>query len=233
MKKIVSLLVLTVLSFSCEKKTEDTMTVSGTIDGLKKGTLYLQHIKDSTLTTIDSLTLRGDGFFSFSHEIEAPEIFYLYLKKADNNDLNDRIAFFGEQGDILVKTKWNTFDSQPKISGSKSHETYAQCAEMLSKFNARALELGQASMHPEIQNDSLAIDSIVRSINKNMVSRYRYVLNFALTNADSYVAPYMALTEAAEANPKYLDSINRALTPKVARSKYGKALDSYVRSLKQ
>jgi len=38
----ISALVLT----SCEKRTENTMTVSGTIDGLKKGKLFFQKIND-------------------------------------------------------------------------------------------------------------------------------------------------------------------------------------------
>lgn len=232
MRKYITVITLVLFLLSCGGKSENTMTVSGTIDGLKKGTLYLQHINDSSLATIDSLELRGDGSFSFSHKIESPQLFYLYLKKADNNDINDRITFFGEPGEIFIKTKWNTFDAMPEISGSKSHEIYSKCQEMLSQFNKRELELSRASLSQEIQNDSVAFDSIVELSNKNIITKYRYVLNFALNNPDSYVTPYLALHEASDANPKYLDSINRALVPEVAQSKYGRALNAYVQSLK-
>ncbi len=95
------------------------MLVSGTIKGLKKGTLYLQKSVDSTLVNIDSLEIKGDGSFSFGHNIESPEIFYLYLKKQDNNDINDRITFFGEAGEIFIYTSWYSFDVDPEIKGSK------------------------------------------------------------------------------------------------------------------
>ncbi|MAU26009.1 MAG: hypothetical protein CMH48_02985 [Muricauda sp.] len=232
MRRYFTAFALILFLISCGGKSEKNMTVSGTIDGLKKGTLYLQHIKDSSLATIDSLELRGDGSFTFSHEVESPELFYLYLKKADNNDINDRITFFGEPGEIFIKTKWNAFDALPEISGSASHETYSKCLEMLSKFNKRELELSRAGLSQEIQNDSMAFDSIIALSNRNIISKYRYVLNFALNNPDSYVTPYLALHEASDANPKYLDSINRALVPEVAQSKYGRALNAYVQSIK-
>ena len=120
MKRILFVLLIGIIVVSCEKSTENTMTVSGNIKGLKKGTLYLQQFKDSTLAVLDSLEIKGDGAFSFSTEVSEPEVFYLYLKKEDNNDINDRITFFGEPGTITINTAWNTFDTDVEISGSKS-----------------------------------------------------------------------------------------------------------------
>lgn len=57
------------------------MIVSGNVKGLKKGTLYLQHLADTTLVVVDSLKVDGDGNFRFETELEGPEMFYLYLNK--------------------------------------------------------------------------------------------------------------------------------------------------------
>lgn len=232
MKRILFGLILGFLSYSCGKGAENMMLVSGTIDGLKKGTLYFQKIQDSTLINLDSLEIRGDGSFTFTHEIESPEVFYLYLDKADNNTVNDRITFFGEKGAIQVKTSWNTFDSKAEITGSKAHEEYEAFQEMISKFNTKDLELAQTLLRPEIQKDTLALDSLQRLIDRNIVGKYRYVLNFGLNNTDSYITPYVALTQASDANPKYLDSIANQLAPEVAASKYGKALKGHLERLK-
>lgn len=207
------------------------MNISGTIKGLKKGTLYLQKSNDSTLVTVDSLTLRGDGAFSFSQKIESPEVFYLYLDKADNNDLNDRITFFGEKGDIKIETSWNTFDTNSRITGSQSHEKFAEFQSMLSRFNTKELELIQAMLPKEDSITQKEVDSIQKLRNTNLLRRYQYVLNFALTNPESFVTPYVTLTEASDANPKYLDSINNGLSTTVANSKYGKKLESYIKSI--
>lgn len=204
------------------------MTVSGNVKGLKKGTLYLQQFKDSTLMVLDSLEVEGDGTFSFSEELESPDIFYLYLKKQDNNDLNDRITFFGEPGQIIINTTWKTFDMDPEISGSKSHEKYLEFNEMISKFNIRDIALAQQATLPEFQEDSTALDSLQNLADINLVRRYRYALNFGLNNGDSYATPYIMMSEASDANPKYLDSVYNALTPEVASSKYGMAFQDFL-----
>jgi hypothetical protein len=232
MKKVIVFLSALILTSACTKKSDNTMTVSGNIDGLKKGTLYFQKAQDSVLVTIDSLQIKGDGNFMFSYEIESPELFYLYLDKADNNDINDRINFFGEPGEVIINTTWNTFDTNSEISGSKSHEKFKEFQEMLSNFNTRDFELAKASILPENQSVQEKTDSIEFLRQSNLLKRYKYVLNFGLTNPNSYVTPYVTLIEAPDANPKYLDSINNSLSKEVANSKYGKRLNSYLKNLK-
>ncbi|HMB64510.1 MAG TPA: DUF4369 domain-containing protein [Eudoraea sp.] len=212
---------------------ESMMTVSGNVKGLKKGTLYLQHIPDSVLVVIDSLEIHGDGKFMFKTTLESPEIFYLYLKKKDNNDINDRITFFGESGQITINTSWNTFDTQAKIEGSKTHEKLEEYQEVMSKFNTQNLEILRAAYDPEIQKDSLAMDSIQKASERNILRGYLYSLNFALNNKGSCIAPYIAVNEVADANTVYLDSIYNSLTPEVADSKYGRELNEYLAKIKQ
>jgi hypothetical protein len=234
MKKILMVGVLAIIITSCGgSSTENTMTVTGNVKGLKKGTLYLQHIADTTLVTVDSLVVDGDGNFSFSTELESPQLYYLYLDKKDNNSINDRITFFGEPGNISIKTNWNTFDLNAKIEGSKSHDKFKEYLEVMSKFNTRNLEYVRLSMDPKTQNDSTAFDSIQDLTDKNVKRGYLYAINFALNNADSYVAPYIAVKEVADANLKFLDSINNTLTAEVANSKYGKELKDHIENLKK
>lgn len=228
MKRLLFVLSLGMLVLSCEKNTENTMTISGNVKGLKKGTLYLQQFKDSTLVALDSLEIEGDGAFTFSEELESPDIFYLYLKKQDNNDINDRITFFGEPGQITINTTWKTFDTDPKISGSASHDKFSEFNEMISKFNIRDIALAQQASLPEFQGDSTALDSLQKLADINLVRRYRYALNFGLNNGDSYATPYIMMAEASDANPKYLDSVYNALTPEVATSKYGKVFQDFL-----
>ncbi|MBC8770354.1 DUF4369 domain-containing protein [Arenibacter sp. BSSL-BM3] len=233
MKKILMVAVLAIVVISCGGSTENTMTVTGNVKGLKKGTLYLQHIADTTLITVDSLVVDGDGNFSFTTELESPELFYLYLDKKDNNSINDRITFFGEPGNITIKTNWNTFDLNAKIEGSKSDEKLKEYLEVMSKFNTRNLEYVRMSMDPKTQNDSTVLDSLQNLTDKNVKRGYLYAINFALNNADSYVAPYIAVKEVADANIKYLDSINNSLSPEVAKSKYGQELKEHIEVAKK
>ena len=234
MKKVLYALVLLVLTASCgDSTTENTMTVSGVVKGLKKGTLYLQYLPDSTLITIDSLEVSGDGTFSFQTEVESPEIFYLYLDKKDNNDINDRITFFGEPGDISIHTSWNTFDVTAKISGSKSNTKLEEYRKNMTAINKRSLAILQQGYNSETPLDSLQLDSLQRQSDRNTQRGYLVAINFAINNNDSYVAPYIAVSEIANANVMYLDSIQNSLTPEVADSKYGRRLKKHIAEIKK
>lgn len=209
------------------------MVVTGNIKGLKKGMLYLQHIKDSTLTTLDSLEISGDGNFTLKTELESPELFYLYLDKKDNNTINDRITFFGEAGTTTINTSWNTFDLNAKIDGSVSHKKWEEYKEIMTQFNKQNLELVRTATDTELALDTLELDSIGKLSDKNLFRGYLFALNFALNNTDSYVAPYIALNEVPDANKIYLDSISNSMTPEVANSKYGRALKKHIERLQE
>ncbi len=232
MKKILtSFLVLAFLS-SCGGDTENTMTVIGKIKGLKKGTLYFQHVKDTALVSIDSLLIEGDGNFEFKTELESPELFYLYLNKKDNNDVNDRLTFFGEPGVINITTSWNTFDLNAKIVGSDSNDKLDEFRKNMSEVNKRSLEIMQTASNTENPLTAQEIDSLEFMNTRNIQRGYMYAINFAINNKDSYVAPYIALKEIPDANIKYLDTIAQVLTPEVATSKYGKQLIALVKDKK-
>ncbi|MEM8765561.1 MAG: DUF4369 domain-containing protein [Bacteroidota bacterium] len=219
MKRYHFIWVLLLIIAACSPSKENNTTIAGNIKGLKKGTLYLQRLQDSTLVKLDSVEIKGEAEFTFDFFLEGPEVLYLYLTKEDQNDINDRIAFFAEPGVIQVNTKWNTFDANAQITGSASHDLYSEFTDMMSKFNIRELEIAQA-----MQRDTLAVDSLQNILRKNTVNRYRYALNFGLNHPDTEVTPFVLMKEIKDANPVYLDSIYRLLKPEIAQSKYGKEL---------
>jgi hypothetical protein len=224
MKRLIYVFVAMLLLGSCGDNPEEILVVTGKIKGLKKGMLFLQHVTDSTLVSVDSVAINGDGHFDFKTKLESPEVFYLYLDKKDNNDINDRITFFAEPGTITINTDWNTFDTTAKISGSKSHEKLEEYRKTMSNINKRNMEIMLNASQPDTELNQLNIDSLQKISNRNTRRGYAYAINFALNNKDSYIAPYIALNEISDANVIYLDSIYSVLTPEVSNSKYGKEL---------
>lgn len=233
MKQFLYLCSLAILMVSCSNDTEQTVTVTGTVKGLKKGTLYLQHIPDSLLVTIDSLEIDGDGNFTFKTALESPELFYLFLNKKDNNDVNDRLSFFAEPGTVNISTNWDTFDTRAKISGSKTHEKLEEYRKVMSQNNLRGLTLAQLAANPNGELSQQEVDSLEQLYTRSIQRNYVFAINFALNNKDSYIAPYIAIKEIPEANIKYLDSIASVLPPNVRDSKYGKELNSFLAQNKQ
>ena len=233
MKKILYALTILFSILACgDAITENTMIVSGHVKGLKKGTLYLQHISDTTLVIVDSLEIDGDGNYNFQTELESPEIFYLYLDKKDENNFNDRITFFAEPGTITIDTSWDDFERNAEITGAEINTKLIAYRKYMSNFDRKNLELVQHVNNSETPLDSIQIDSIQVLNERNTKRAYLFAINYALTNKDSYIAPYIAITDIPNISIKYLDSIHNSLTTDVANSKYGIELKKLITEIK-
>ena len=209
------------------------MILTGNVEGLRKGTLYLQKIQDSTLVNIDSVVVNGNPEFQFKTEIENPEIYYLYLKKEDGDSLNDRILFFAEKGNITVNTLLKTFESSAKVTGSENQKLLQEYRKLAKQFNEKNLEYIQAYFtEAKEENNSKKLDSIQLAIDNLLKRRYLYALNFASMHGDNVIAPFIALTEVSDANIIFLDTVASKLTDKVKASKYGKEFIEFIATRK-
>lgn len=233
---ILMLLLLINLLSSCispkEMKTNNTMTVMGTIDGLRKGTLFLQKVENSEIISVDSLVISGSPDFEFIHQIEQPEIFYLYLQKKDGDTLNDVITFFAEPGIIDIQTQLSTFESSAIIIGSENQNLLQDFFSYQRKFQNQNLDLLEDYFNAQKSNNLVLADSLQQAIDKLLTRRYLFSINFAIQHADKYIAPYIVLTHALEAQTHWLDSIATALSDEVRESIYGRELMTYIESRK-
>jgi hypothetical protein len=225
MKKLALVFVLVSL-ISCGK--DPDLIVKGHVKGLKKGTVYLEKEKDSSITIVDSVSLNGVSEFELQSDLESPEAFYLRLDKNNSKENNTRIVFFADKGVTEINTTLKNFVTDAKITGSTQQKLYEDFLKVITRYNEKNLDLIKENFDAKRANDSAKIEASTKAMNNLTKSRYLYVVNFAVNNKDSEVAPYLALTEVYDAQIKWLDTINNALTPKVKASKYGKALDGYL-----
>ena len=71
------------------------------------------------------------------------------------------------------------------------------------------------------------------NLQNNLIKRrYLQTLNFALTNKDFEISPFILLSEVPDANVKYLDSIQKSFSESVQKSKYGQKLSQHIISIK-
>ena len=228
MKKNCQLIILLLLVLSCISEgvnDMDTIEVKGSIKGLRKGTLYLQKIRDSILINLDSVVLKGSSDFKLKTKINSPEIFYLYLDKKDGDTLNDRIRFFGEKGTIEINTLLKTYESSAEISGSENHLLLEEYLTFIRKFDQENLKLVKVYFNELRENNvSEKLDSIQKKMDNLLLRRYLFTLNFASTNSNREIAPYLLLTEVNDTSLKLLDSVMVKLSSEVKLSKYGKDL---------
>ena len=200
------------------------MTVSGNVDGLMKGTLYLQAQRDSLLVNLDSINLRGDGNFKLSTDIIEPDIYYLYLDKQDGDSLNDIITFFGNKGDIQINTRLSTFDSSFEISGSENSDLLNEYNSIIRKYNLQNLDLLEIFYNAQIENNQTRIDSVNFELENLIRKKYLYTLNFSITNSGNEISPYIAVSQIPDANVDLLRKLYDTLPEMIKDSKYGKIL---------
>ena len=229
MKKIISCILLISLLISCGKTKNGSLVVKGDIDGLKKGTLYLQKFKDTVLVSVDSIQLNGKSTFTLVDDIETPEIYYIALDKK----VNQKISFFGEKGEITITSKLAKFVTSAKITGSKNQTLLDEHNAMAKKFSGRQLDLIKEKFDAQKNNDTELFIKLEKEETSLIKRKYYFSTNFAVNNGKFEVAPYIALTELYYANIRLLDTINNSLSKKVKVSKYGLELDDFIESIKK
>lgn len=234
-KKIIVLVlsIMTLIACKDDKKETTNLHLSGNIKGLSQGKLYIQQLKDSTLAVIDSISIKGDSKFEIDLNIDGPEMLYIFLDRGQTNSIDNNLQFFAEPGNMTIETTLDAFFANAKVTGSKNHDLYVEFNEMKSKFNDKKMALIEQEFKNISENKSKNNDSIIDANNKLIRKRYLYTANFASIHGDKEIAPYLALSEIADINIRYLDTIESKMKPEVAKSKYGKMLKSYIEERKK
>ena len=225
MKKIIAVLVVSILMVACSSEKEGNMIVEGNIKGLKKGTLYLQKMNDTALFSVDSMDVFGDGNFKLTDNVISPEMYYLTFK---GNTNEKRILFFGNKGTITLNDNIDTFGFDTEIIGSENQVVLNKFTKINDKFKNQRLQFIKKEFDAIKSKNADSIAKVKTDFDRMIRRKYLFTTNFALTNSGSEAAPYIALTELYDANIKLLDTINKSLSEKVKNSTYGKRLNTYI-----
>ena len=234
MKKSIVLFFTLVLLASCSKEVSKTnLHLTGNIKGLKNGTLYIQRVVDTSLVAIDTIIIDGDSKFETNIDMKSAEMLYLFLDRGVTNSLDNNILFFAEPGTINIETNLDSYISSAKISGSKNQEKYEEYQKINSRFRDENLDMIEQKFLAMKNGNTKALDSLNAKQENNTKRKYLFATNFAINNSDYEASPYIALSDIYDINIKYLDTIQKSMSPKVAQSLYGKKLTEYVAKIKK
>ena len=203
------------------------MTVKVNVENFKKGNVYLQKISDSALINIDSIFIKKNESIILKYNIDSPELFYLNL---DVSNIDNRIEFFGEKGEINIYTSLEKFNSDFKISGSSIDSLYRDYLSVIKKFNNQKLDLIQLSFNltkTELDDSLIKVQNQIKSLDKR---QYLYNLNYTVSNGNSFISPLVAINEFSESGKIVLDTIKNSMSKKVLESKYGKIFSDIVKN---
>ncbi|MBB1150311.1 MULTISPECIES: DUF4369 domain-containing protein [unclassified Myroides] len=229
-------LVIASLFAACGKDTKGTenLTITGKVDGLKQGKVFLYHVQDTTFVVLDSLVVDGKSSnFTFKHHLESPEMLFLSLDRGHSSSIDNQLSFFAEPGTMTIETTLKNFFKDAKVSGSQSNELYNEYLKSRALITDRQNELYVSLFEAQKTNNTASLDSL-QEVNKKLTGRlFLNAINFALNNKNSDVAPYIALTELYDRNIKYLDTIYNSLSPEIVNHKYGKSLNEFIQERKK
>jgi hypothetical protein len=203
------------------------MTVKVKVENFKKGNIYLQKISDSALINVDSIFVKKNESIILKHNIDSPELFYLNL---DVSDIDNRIEFFGEKGEINIDTSLEKFNSDFKISGSSIDSLYRDYLSVIKKFNNQKLDLIQLSFNltkTELDDSLIKVQNQIKSLDKR---QYLYNLNYTVSNGNNFISPLVAINEFSESGKIVLDTIKNSMSKQVLESKYGKIFSDIVKN---
>ena len=225
MKKLIFIYFL-LISTSCENN-ENNMTVKVNVENLKKGNVYLQKVSDSTLINIDSIFVKKNESIILKYKIDSPELFYLNL---DISNIENRIEFFGEKGEININTSLEKFNSDFNITGSSADSIYRDYLSVIKKFNNQRLDLIKLSFDVAKTQTNDSLIKVQNQINLLDKRQYLYNLNYAVSNGNSYISPLIAINEFSDSGKIVLDTIKNSMSNKVLDSKYGKIFNDILKT---
>jgi len=230
---IVALFSLMLLVSCKEKETEKSLHITGNIKGLNKGTLYIKKLEDTAMVLLDSIKIDGSSAFESNIDLKSPEMLYLFVDRGATNTIDNTLMFFAEPGKMTINTELEYFYAKAVITGSKNQELYETFKKVNSRFADQQLALTAQRLKAIRNNQTENLSGNETLSESNTKRKYLYAINFAVTNKDYEVAPYIALSEISDATLTYLDTIEKSMSPKVAKSKYGVMLTKYIAERKK
>ena len=201
-------------------------TINLDVKGLKKGTLVLKKLSDSSFVKLDSFIVSSGDKINLSVLLDEPEMLFIDLKLNEGSEIKT-LNFFAEKSKIDIVTNLENFGYELAVKGSKNDSIYRNYISLNKKFNDQKLDLFKRSFEKSKSNDldSLKIiEDLVVNINKR---QFLHNANFAVRNSEFELSPYIALTDLYESKI-ILDTVYKSLSARIKNSKYAKKLKSII-----
>jgi peroxiredoxin len=231
MKRIVLLLTVTAVLFSCNKAGQNEYIISGTVKGVADGKTVVLEKQDETgqLKPIDTVKIK-DGKFTIKGSAKEPEIMLLQVEA-----LQGKVPFILENGDIKVVVDKDSIQ-KTKLSGTFNNDVF-------SKFNVDVVKFQKASQKKmmDFQNanmekmkaaqeakDTITINKLMKEYQVIQKEGMDFYVKFAETNPKALIS---ALIVDSMLNDPNVDlartkKIFASFSPELKKYKPGKSIQS-------
>lgn len=237
MKKIILLVAVAVLLYSCKNLADGEYEITGTVKGMKTGLVYLE--KQSPMgmgsQAIDTVKI-VDGKFEIKGKTTEPDIHFIQIEK-----VNGKVPFILEGGEIEITVdKDSLFKS--KLAGTYSNEEFSKFNEESNKLQkkiqkpAMAFQMKNMAVMNEAQqkNDTATMNRIRKEYDAIQKPISDYTFGYPKSHPKSYIS--VLITQMMLNNPKYskdIEGIYNSFDASLKKTKPGKAVKKSIEDSKK
>ena len=183
MKRNLFLLIIAIVATSCTQKEEKNILLSGSVEGVETGIVYLQKFRNKSFYVIDSSEI-VNGEFSFSKDVELPEIYGLSLDTTRSSFL----IFLDENPATVVLDSANYYRNT-KVEGSDLHDLFVEYSS----------------------EGDIEIDSFIKKHPSSLVSAYALYRNYSYRLSPEEIRSNIDLLDPSLKNTPYVQVLEELI----------------------
>ncbi len=231
MKRLLLLLTVSAVLFSCNKAGQNEYIISGTVKGVADGKTVVLEKQDETgqLKPIDTVKIK-DGKFTIKGSAKEPEIMLLQVEA-----LQGKVPFILENGDIEVIVDKDSIQ-KTKLSGTFNNDVFSKFNVDVVKFQKESQKKMMAFQNANMAKmkaaqeakDTVTINKLMKEYQVIQKEGMDFYVKFAETNPKALIS---ALIVDSMLNDPAVDLVRAkkifaSFSPELKKYKPGKSIQS-------
>lgn len=237
MKKIVSVIILSLVLFSCSKVKKGEFLITGVAKGIENGKMVVLQTQDESgmmMMPVDTVKVK-DGKFEFKGKIKEPKIYSIIFP-----ELNNGFSLIVENDEAKVEVYKDSIQSS-KISGTYNNDEFY-------KFNLEMKKIGKtvekkmtdfqnknmaAFQEANAKQDTATVNKIMNEANKIQSAYTDNMIKYASENPKSFISALIveSMFKMPKSDPKKIKELYEKLDDDLKGLKSGKNIKKQLDAL--
>ncbi|MDP4282268.1 MAG: TlpA disulfide reductase family protein [Bacteroidota bacterium] len=213
MKKFLVILSIMAVFVSCNNRKENQFLITGSVQGVDTGMVYLEKSQVKDWIKVDSVKLKH-GEFRFLGSTPMPQLYGIQVAGKPV-----RLMFFAENSDIKIKMDPDSID-RSQVTGSASQDVFKEFKSKMAPIEKQMSDLDTKYQKAKTAHDTAGIKKIDSSYNLLEGQSKNIILDFAKTYHHSVVASYVIMKNAWQFELPELKTVAAAIDSALDSSVY-------------
>ncbi|WP_117882576.1 DUF4369 domain-containing protein [Aureibaculum luteum] len=192
MKYLILIIILTCSFFSCDKNylknKDNSFFIFGKVDSISDNTKVFLKIQESNKIIPLDTVYTVNNAFQFNGNISKPEVFGIFI-----DGIKGSIGLFIQNDSVFIDVDENML-SNSIIEGSELNDKYLNFVKKSNEIISRTNYLFPLFQKARTENDVIKLNEINKKMELIHKENTTFVLNFAKSNSDSYIAAFALKT---------------------------------------